>query len=177
MVDLETLGRGAGCAILSIAAVRFSRTGLHEKFYSTVDFDSCSRLGLEIDPETLRWWAQQSPEARAVLRQSLSGTCAPIGAVLAGLQEFLGPDDLIWGHGATFDNAILLYAFETAGMPRPWSYRNDRCFRTLLSLYPNVPWDTFEGIEHHALDDAKAQALHAVKLLDHHAEKTGEILI
>ena len=69
MLDLETLGKLPGCAILSIGAVYFElETGrLGDEFYLNVDPASCTRAGLTIDGETLGWWMQQEAAAWAAV--------------------------------------------------------------------------------------------------------------
>jgi len=72
MVDLETLGRRAGCAILSIGAVAFdAETGkMGPEFYMVVKMASCEKHGLHTDPDTVAWWEKQNPEAQKVLKQA-----------------------------------------------------------------------------------------------------------
>ena len=86
-------------------------------------------------------------------------------------------DVLIWGGGATFDNVILRNSYKTAKMnaPCPWLYRNDRCFRTLCNLFPQIIWaqDDDTSIAHHALHDARSQAQHAVKILKYMSDIEG----
>ena len=64
MVDLETLGRRAGCSILSIGAVAFdAETGtMGPEFYMVVKMASCEKHGLHTDPETVAWWKKQNPD-------------------------------------------------------------------------------------------------------------------
>lgn len=71
----------------------------------------------------------------------------------------------VWGNGAAYDNVLLRGAYQRLYMPLPWEWRNDRCFRTLRKALPHVEAPTREGTAHHALDDARHQALHAVRLL------------
>jgi len=65
--------------------------------------------------------------------------------------------------GSDFDNAILYAAYAASGLEQAWEYWNSRCFRTLKALVPHVKMEK-GGVAHNALDDAKNQALHAVKL-------------
>lgn len=57
MVDLETLGRRAGCVIVSIGAVKFDpKTGfvdVDNSFYKAITVESAMRYGLTVDPSTL----------------------------------------------------------------------------------------------------------------------------
>ena len=70
MVDLETLGKRAGCVIVSVGAVKFDpKTGfvdVDNSFYKAITVESAMRYGLTVDPETLRWWMKHSKEAQAV---------------------------------------------------------------------------------------------------------------
>jgi hypothetical protein len=161
MVDLETLGNGSKSVITSIGAVRFDRDGLLPgTFYMNVDPESCAAAGLEIDASTVMWWMQQSDAARAAFK--VKGE--PLGFVLQSFTEWYPAGAALWGNGATFDNVILANAYRALGMKQPWSYSKDRCYRTLKNLFPHVTQEAV-GTAHNALDDAKYQALHAVKLL------------
>lgn len=168
MVDLETLGRRAGCAVLSIGAVAFDGKGLGEEFYMVASTDSCTVLGLHVDPETLKWWESQSKEAKQVLLQAQGDDVLSLTEVLEEFALWLMQFDLkkvrIWGNGSDFDNAILTTAYAAIGRTQPWEFWNNRCYRTLKGLHPTVKL-TREGTHHNALDDAKTQAKHAIELL------------
>lgn len=162
MVDLETLGRRPGCKILSIGAVVFSPEGLGDEFYVTVTTDD---QPLAEDLETVRWWQQQSPEARKVFD-------APRHDFMLGMSKWRdfvrsvgGKRSVaIWGNGADFDNAILQICFDVVGLEQPWEFWNNRCYRTLKNL-PGAPkMQKRSGTHHNALDDAKTQAEHAVEI-------------
>ena len=162
MLDLETLGNGSRSVIISIGAVEFDPESgaLGREFYVNVDPQSCVSAGLEIDASTVMWWMQQSEAARAVFKQ-------PAGQLFDALQEFsrwFPALAQVWGNGATFDNVILSNAYRAAGLEQPWKFSADRCYRTLKNLMPDVKQGSV-GTAHNALDDAKYQALHAIKLL------------
>lgn len=170
MVDLETLGTGPGCAILSIGAVAFDpATGaLGEAFYLAVNTRSCRALGLREEAGTIAWWDRQSPEARGVLadaetsQASVADALADFGRFLA---RFGGPRAVrLWGNGADFDNAILAFLYQRLGVEPPWSFWNNRCFRTLKNLHP-IPAPPRTGTHHNALDDARHQVEHACLIL------------
>jgi hypothetical protein len=167
MLDLETMGRRPGCAIVSIGAVDFSltegRTG--EPFYINVDLESCVRLGLTTDPSTIVWWLKQSDAARGALTRKP----AMIEAALYEFRRYLercGPlnEIRLWGNGPSFDNAILGYAYEAAALEQPWKFWNDRCFRTVTGMFPSVEKRRREGTHHNALDDAIYQAEHLIHI-------------
>lgn len=166
MVDLETLGRHPGCVILAIGAVEFDEiTGdIGKRFYTHISRASCTAAGLFEDAETLAWWADQSDEAKAVLHAASKPTAPELAAALNHFAAFLKDDDEVWGNGSEFDNAFLASAFRAAGMPTPWDFWNNRCYRTLKNLRPDIPLERV-GTYHNALDDAQSQAVHAIKLL------------
>jgi hypothetical protein len=167
MVDLETLGRGPGCVVLSIGAVTFDENGLGEEFYMVVNQESCEEHGLLTDPETLAWWEKQNPEARKVLDEAKTGG-VPLPMALAAFSEYVreyGPGKVkVWGNGASFDNAIIAACYGAIGEKLPWQFWNDRCYRTFKAMFPTVKLER-QGTYHNALDDAKTQAEHAVMLL------------
>ena len=173
MVDLETLGRRAGCSVLSIGAVAFDAgTGkLGPEFYTVVKVASCEAAGLHTDPDTVAWWERQNHEAQKVLKQARAthGNEA-LGEALVGFNGYLaqfGPNTVrVWGNGSDFDNAILINCYAATNLEAGWKFWNNRCFRSLKGMVPSVKVDRI-GTYHNALDDAKTQALHAIKVLQH----------
>lgn len=155
MVDIETLGNGSKAVITSIGAVLFNGDGLGHTFYSRVCPQSCVDVGLELDVSTIIWWLKQSDAARA----EFQGASRPLQEVLADFAIFLPQGVRVWGNGATFDNVIVGNAYKACGLHQPWGFWNDRCYRTIKNQYPNVPIGR-TGTHHHALEDAKSQALH-----------------
>jgi len=164
MIDLETLGRRAGCAILSIGAVAFDPVSgkLGPELYVVVDRES--QANLHTDPDTLAWWEGQSKEARAVLTDKAA---VPLGDALVKFNQYLSQFNFtkvkVWGNGADFDNAIMASCYAAAGLEVPWSFWNNRCYRTLKGVVGG-PKLTRQGTYHNALDDAKTQAEHAIQL-------------
>jgi len=167
MVDLETMGKGAGCAIVSIGAVRFdlleepgkSPTWVYstDYFYRKIRLQSALDLGLTVDGETVAWWLNQDIGAIADLQTDRAG----IVEVLHALSEWLAPGvSEVWGNGADFDNAILAYAYNVAGVPLPWKYWMNRCYRTISRLKGAPKAPAREGIYHRAIDDAVHQTKH-----------------
>lgn len=168
MLDLETLGTSPGCVILSIGASSFCGT---YTFYEKISIESSKLSGLVEEPDTMRWWAKQSVEAR---NESFSGT-SPLMGVLGRFSDFYSsiptkPNEkkFIWGNGADFDLPILAAAYKAANMERPWEPFNGRCYRTLKNLYYEVKAPVFEGTKHTALADAQHQARHALMILRKH---------
>lgn len=175
MVDLETLGRAAGCVVLSIGAVKFSPEGIGEEFYEVLNVDDQLQLGLTIEPSTQTWWESQSETARSVLTAArIAESSMPLGMALSALDRFMTSeptgasismnDVRIWGNGASFDNPILTGLYMKARGEVPWKFWNERCYRTLSALVPHKRRPR-GGTLHNALDDARNQAKHAVELI------------
>jgi hypothetical protein len=168
MLDLETLGTGPGCSVLSIGAVAFDVDGgLGDEFYQVVNRASCAKHGLLEEAGTLQWWGRQNQEARKVLEDAAASKVGLGGALeaFAGwLRGFDGNRVCVWGNGSDFDNAIVARCYAVVGTPMPWKFWNNRCFRTLKSLSP-IEAAARTGVYHNALDDAKTQALQAVQMM------------
>jgi len=162
MLDLETLATTPNAHILSIGAVAFSEESIDDFFYTAIDITS-DQMGAEIDPVTVKWWAEQKPEALKVFSED--GVAFQRALVLFGyFVEDNGPNVTVWGNGADFDNVILSSAYARAELPLPWNKFRNRCYRTLSRLFPDIPRPK-NGVEHNALDDAINQAQHAMQLL------------
>lgn len=171
MIDLETVGRRAGCGILSIGAVFFDPDAgvLGPELYTVVKLSSCEKVGLHIDPETMAWWEKQNSEAQKVLTQARAarGNKTLDKALLelnTYIAQFTGVR--VWGNGADFDNAILINCYAATGVKQGWGPYNGRCYRTLKSFAPDIKMER-AGTHHNALDDAKNQAAHALKIFKH----------
>ena len=162
MLDLETMGNGSRAAIIAIGAVAFDQTGVHDHFYSTVDLESSMRAGMECDASTIMWWMQQSEQARAAFKNPTNET---LERALSAFYEFCQRNDAagMWGNGAAFDNAILSSAYRLCGVEQPWKFWNDKCYRTIKGLYPDIRL-VRKGTHHNALDDAISQAEHLIAM-------------
>lgn len=154
MVDLETADNVPTSAIVSIGAVAFAGPRKGEKFYTAVDLQSSITAGLTLSTDTMLWWAKQSPEARAVFDDPMR---VPLVQALRGFAEFVPAGAKVWGNGASFDNAILSTAYRLCGLPLPWKFWDDRCYRTVAA---HLPRRVQQGTHHNALDDAISQADH-----------------
>ncbi len=164
MIDLETMGSRPTSAIVAIGAVFFNESGLGDRFYCTVDLESCMKSGLTVDGGTIMWWLKQSEEARKALYDDPK----PLERALLRFADFYASrankNTRVWGNGADFDNAILSNAYQAAASHAPWPYWANGCYRTIKSLNPNIKHER-KGTHHNALDDAIYQAEHLRKLL------------
>lgn len=176
MIDLETLGTRPGDAIISVGGVLFDREtkSIGPGFRANIDIKQVLAAGFGVTGGTLKFWFEQSDEAR---KQALESPM-PMTGVLMGLAEFLtggeggvNEEVRVWGNGAPFDNVLLREMYQRLGLQEPWSHWNDRCFRTLRAendpkkrLQPD-----FEGEKHNAYADALHQAKWAINM--YHGER------
>lgn len=166
MIDLETLGTSKNALILSFAAVRFDiETGQRlSSVQFKIDPESCEKVGLKIDASTVFWWLRQKKEAQIMLVEAVR---TPLEEALMTLHLFINrvENTCVWGNGATFDLSILANAYEACGLPVPWAFFNERDVRTLVSLNPQIKYDTkFMGVPHDALHDCLHQIEYCSKI-------------
>jgi len=161
MLDLETLSSKSNAVIVSMGAVYFGGDKTGKTFYRVLDDLEQQEVGRHISQDTLKWWAGQSEEAQKVLyAKGISATAA-----LEEFSEFLGDKNIrVWGNGADFDNIILGSLYDDLSLKRPWSYSNNRCFRTIKNIL-SADAPARKGTHHNALDDAIYQAEWAIALL------------
>ncbi len=155
MIDLETLGQGYDAAFVSIGACLFNPdTGeIGSKYYRRVDWHDAIKAG-SVDAATIKWWLDQSSEAR----KELLKPGIPLSIMLTELSAWLSKGVQVWGNGATFDIAILEHAYQGQ---EPWEYWQVRDVRTVVEMAKGiVSKDDVEreGVAHNALDDAVYQA-------------------
>jgi hypothetical protein len=125
------------------------------------------KYNLTRDPQTVKWWNDQSDEAKASFANPVD-----LAAALESFRDWLEPiqyganaegeDIRLWSHGPSFDPPILAAAYAACGLSVPWHYRAPRDTRTALELAGMDPHKGLEpfntGTHHNALDDAICQA-------------------
>ena len=155
--DLETLSLRPTAVVISIGLAAFTLPGgIIKQAYWILEQPSQVAKGRHVDPSTVRWWQQQSKEAQAVLSEQgkdTRDTLDEVAAWIKQLPELAG----VWGFGADFDNAILQSLYRDFGLPVPWSYKVNRCGRTVTALAPQRRPPRI-GTYHNAMDDAVYQA-------------------
>ena len=163
MLDLETMGNSSNSAITAIGAVRFNSTSgvLEDSFHEFVDLDSSVEAGLNLDTSTVLWWMKQSDAARKQFEEKGKS----LHSVLDSFSKWIGGDAIVWGNGVGFDNVILANAYRTCKVKQPWQFYNDRCYRTIKNMHKDIKLERV-GTHHDAVDDAKSQALHLIKILE-----------
>lgn len=179
--DLETLGTGDDAKILSVGLYGI-KTDLKEVPGIEVVIDA-STSGGEICPRTMKWWTEQSPEARA--RVFANPAAISEAEAVAKLDRYLRNfynDFRIWGNGATFDITKIARMFARHNIPTPWKFYHERDVRTVVELGElcHVPDFKnalpFKGVKHAALDDARHQARYTMKTVRHFMHLSGATL-
>ena len=166
MLDIETLSTDANAVILSIGAVAFKGDKIISRFYVEIDIDSCLDKGMTVSGGTIRWWLEQSDDARRPHYEG--GVKHDITQALAQFTRWVKTYHVkgagVWGNGSDFDNVIVTQAYERCKMPVPWLYNSNRCYKTIKKLYPDIKLGKRVGTHHNAVDDAETQALHLMEI-------------
>lgn len=159
MVDLETLGLASDSVIVSIGAVAFTETGITAEAYWPLQLDA--QPGRHVELGTVKWWMQQSNEARKVFSDPkfffLRDALRDLGNIFDG-------ETRIWSNGANFDEPMLKHAYSQIHLNTPWNYKNVRCYRTIRAQHNDVQLE-ITGVAHNALDDARYQAQVLLKIM------------
>lgn len=171
MVDIEALGKSPDSVILTIGAQVFDPSpgcvgwitqplydnvsGYYVQPYLNVRVDVDSQIkdyGRKTDPETIRWWAKQTPEAQ----EDAFGVedRIPLKHALQRFSAMAALCKRIWSKGPTYDIMMLENAIAQTTKYTPWKFWNVRDARTVYGLCPGL--DTkLNG--HLALDDCRNQ--------------------
>ena len=150
-IDIETLSLRPTAAIISIAASPFDLDGYgkpveSEPFFTTVDASSCAMYGLDFADGTIKWWSEQSDEAK---KPFLEGNSVPLKDALFELNqafevwksEHKADGVRVWMQGTDFDGPILKNAYIVVfGEKRskgeieamPWRHDEVRDSRTFI---------------------------------------------
>lgn len=167
MLDLETFGTGNDAVIVAIGAAKFdpnTLTRVDDSIYITIDPESCMNYGLKVDASTIMWWMHE--DRAQPLRDWYATNRIDLGSALDAFAMWMGADLPVWGNGAAFDNVILRSAYKATGLTAPWSFYNDRCYRTMKNIGKGVEIKRV-GTHHNAVDDSITQAQHLQDIVAH----------
>lgn len=157
MVDLETLAVSPRSAILTLGAVHFDPygSGYTDSIYFRLNLDDQDKLGREVDPNTLDWWAKQ--DSKIMEEAFSSDNRIGIEEGLNKFHKFAWGCTCFWSHGATFDLVILEDLYKQLNRSTPWNFWQLRDTRTIfdLGIDPEMPKES----KHDALQDAIRQSV------------------
>lgn len=176
VVDLETLSRKPNAVIGSIGCVVIDLLERKEvsNFYARIDLDN--QPGRDIESHAVKWWHVQQalyPMAYNELYDpNLNRVRLPIALQMFGkfLSEVFDEKKIqLFGNGPEFDNVILANAYDRAGLKVPWHHGGNQSIRTVvlmgrLLLGIDPKYGEFDGIKHHALHDARHEALYTLDI-------------
>lgn len=167
MLDLECLDVKESAIVTAIGAVRFDRKTfvIKDTFHQKLRWEEQEQAGRTISSRTVLWWMRQSP----VAIQDMISEAVPVKVALDNFAKFYGsfPESPLWGNGVDFDNVILGSLYDSFNEIRPWSYKQNRCFRTFKNEWPEVDTPARVGVHHNALDDALSQMYHLKQIKAH----------
>ena len=145
--DFETLSTDrVNGVVLSLAILVYDETRFNEKQqYSYTELlegsrfikfnveDQVKNYGRKIDPDTLKWWGEQSKEAQAS-QLAPSPRDQPLNEIINFINKHTSHCSLrrVYSRGNTFDNVFLDYIAQQVGQPVPWPHYIVRDTRTLI---------------------------------------------
>jgi hypothetical protein len=175
MLDLETLSVDSDAAIISLGAVHFNlednNTALDylansdgRIMYGVVRLDDAMKWG-KTDASTLKWWLNQSEEARGIFK--FGCPTEYLRTMLVYFNDFMKINNEqarnIWGNGSGFDCVVIENAYKKQQLEMTWRFTQQRDLRTIKDLAkrinPKVNNELDVGTRHNALDDAIKQVL------------------
>lgn len=167
MLYLETMSTYGSSAILAIGAVKFPvdqtiAPAEWDKFHCRVKLSSNEPYARHFSGDTIEWW--MSPKQAFARDAIFAMEPMDLSEALDGFVKWYGEWPMpTWGNGVRFDNEIIENAFKATGLQMPWTFWQDRCFRTIKALAPDLEFVSY-GTAHVAVDDATSQALHLLKI-------------
>lgn len=161
-IDIETLGTGADCVIVSIGAVIFNRSDAPGTTKASFDvkIDVEGQVGRVVDPGTVLWWMSDGMEEARKAAFCKTGRVR-LGLALKQLDDFIklhNPDEA-WACSPSFDMIILQNAYRQHKVEFPRPFWKWSCIRTMESFFyeenTRKPGGVnhFGGTAHDALDD------------------------
>lgn len=171
MIDLETLALTNDAYILSCGAVMMDTgSSLEHQPYNHFSVRlPINQPGRVIDPSTVFWHMNKTSQAAKDITFSekrLIHMSSFIDDFITWYNRY--NPDTVWSKGADFDIAILENLFSSIDRKVPWSYKDKRCYRTILEVAMkfeflekkilSIPGNTEETKSHTALSDALSQA-------------------
>jgi exodeoxyribonuclease VIII len=164
MLDIETLSTENNALMVSISAIEFClETGeIGNTFECYIDVLEQAINGADISKDTLKWWSEQSKEAKDLL------TKRKTGSIVKALNDFNSfaqsvnydiKNIRLWGNGSSFDNVILRNAYKRHNINLVLPFWCDTDMRTLVSFVDSkvLKEIKFEGTKHHGLSDCAHQ--------------------
>lgn len=185
MVDIETMGTSPQSPVISIGAVLFdprTQDSVHaleqRAFLRRVDISDAIKHSGGVEPDTLKWWLQQDPEA---IKELVGDDAVSLKQAMTEFRQYCtsrwpAGDELffsghsqypvacmVWANSPNFDCVILEHACKQVGEVFPFKFFQYRDLRTIKDLAwpagPDAVPKFASGVKHDARADAVNQAL------------------
>ena len=162
MIDIETLSTANNASILTIGAVKFSRSNfkITKNFYKKISHQSNEYYNRDFNQDTIDWWNNQDEEEKKEIFEYKDRV--NLNLALQELSIFCRGAQKIWANGAAFDIPILESAYEACGLDCPWKFWCVRDVRTIYDI-GNLNLNNFKrennllDNHHNALADCQTQ--------------------
>lgn len=173
MIDLETLGLVPASQIIQLGAVAVQDLNDEEKDWDTflVSMPQTFQRGYTTNPDTIAWWEKQSEAAKEGLKINLVPTIniglSAFSGWLTRLKWSTSESNTIWARSPQFDCSILATAFRIEEREVPWTFRQERCVRTIMYECGHFGEDLTENedlVAHRADHDALRQMSAVVEI-------------
>lgn len=181
MLDIETVGRKPGCAIISIAAVLFNaNTGeisTTRRFNKSIGLTKQILNGFTQDDNTIKWWKGTNKKLFYDLCESKNNYIEIAKEFQSWYKSLPNYSKLrLWGNSPKFDIAILEGWYRKCLNGKEfnqfWDTWSERDVRTIAALAPSIKKNTiFVGNKHNPIDDCLHQIKYINKILKHHSLK------
>ena len=171
MIDLETLATSPDAQVLTIGCTKFdpfSFAPTHSDFYMRVDIAEQEELNRVQDDETLAWWGRQSAAAQEEAFSDADRV--DVRTMLKALKKWYVGCDGIWQQGF-MDTSIIEDMCRQFDEPIPWAHWHVGDGRQFIKRMPYDLRKDDAYLEHHALEDAKAQVNALRKVFQHFGMK------
>lgn len=174
-IDTETFAKCENSIVLTLGCVVFTfeenhpyesliQNGFHIKFKVEDQIKNYHRV---TDPDTMKWWKNQSQEARDAAYKPLD-TDVDMAEGLRLLSRFIGnsqynyKQSFVWSRGPQFDFPKIESMYDQAGISLPfnsWKIRDTRTITDILNGSNTGVYELRDGIprgfvKHNALHDA-----------------------
>lgn len=173
VIDIETLGIDPGCEIRSIGACAYYEGFLFPTTFYELTHNDIAFNG-HVDQGVLDWWRSEPSISKLARRHCLQHINR--ATITKALLDFTGwvafvhtfhphSKTIFWGNGPDFDQACLSVAMKACGVKVPWTYKDNRDYRTLMDAVGGVELRR-RTVRHHALHDAIHEARKIMIALD-----------
>jgi len=165
MIDLETLNVGIAAPLFEIGICIFDmeqKEIISSQQWNVDLLDVILTTGFCPNPETIKWWQDQSYDPRSMPRQSLRDSLLEVTDYLR-IQKV----DKVWANSPSFDCILMQRHFEACKLLVPWKYSQELDFRTMRWLYKRFDLDLEDQtvVSHNAMEDAIGQTKMLIQMM------------